>query len=221
MSIVIPVLNEAAALPGLLTALTSWRTVAEIIVVDGGSTDQTTAVAAANGCLLVHSARGRAKQQNAGALQAKGRHILFLHADSQPSIAVGDFLRALDDDPVWGFFNVRLSGADWRFRIIERFMCWRSRWTRIATGDQCLFVERARFAKLGGFADIPLMEDIELSKRLRQQAPPRVIADPVVTSSRRWEQRGILRTVALMWSLRLRYWLGESPASLHQRYYPE
>ena len=113
---------------------------------------------------------------------------------------------------------MRLDGRDWGFRIIERFMSWRSRLTRVATGDQGLFVRRDLFESLGGFADIPLMEDIEISKRLRQQASPRIIDIPVVTSSRRWERRGVLRTVLLMWELRLRYWLGAAPADLALRY---
>ena len=221
LSIVIPVLNEALVLPALLVALAPWRLFAEIIVVDGGSKDGSAELAVSGGCSLVRSRPGRAMQQNAGASAAVGHYILFLHADSRLSIRPNDFLRVLDEAPEWGFFDVRLSGSDWRFRVIERFMCWRSRLTHVATGDQCLYLSKTRFLSTAGFAEIPLMEDVELCKRLRSLAAPHVVSAPVLTSSRRWESQGVLRTVLLMWALRLRYWLGASPAALHRRYYPK
>ena len=127
-------------------------------------------------------------------------------------------LGVLDESPGWGFFKVRLSGTDWRFRVIERFMNWRARLTRVATGDQALFVSRRLFEAIGGFAEIALMEDVEICKRLRETGPPTVVAIAVTTSSRRWEQRGVLRTVLLMWYLRLRYWLGADPGLLARIY---
>ncbi len=219
LSLVIPVLNEAAVLPDLLAQLSAWRPVAEIILVDGGSEDDSRVLAEGRVDQLLQSAPGRARQQNAGAAVACGDYLAFLHCDTALTISPQEFVDALEDQPSWGFFQVCLSGDDWRFRIIERFMSWRSRWTQVATGDQCLFVSRALFESLGGFADIPLMEDVELSKRLRRRASPRMLTPPVVTSSRRWEQRGVLRTVLLMWSLRLRYWLGAAPAGLSKSWH--
>ncbi len=213
-----PVLNEAPQLAARLDALQPWRGSAELIMVDGGSEDGSRELAASRVDRVLSAARGRASQQNAGARAAVGDYLLFLHSDTRLTITPAALLEALEQAPAWGFFSVRLTGSDWRFRIIERFMCWRSRLTRVATGDQALFVRRELFEQLGGFADIPLMEDVELSKRLRHVAAPRVMAPAVVTSSRRWEGRGVLRTVLLMWELRLRYWLGTPPAELARRY---
>ncbi len=213
-----PVLNEADQLATRLDALQGWREVAELIVVDGGSEDDSLAIAAPRADRVISAPRGRASQQNAGAALAGGDYLLFLHSDTALSITPEKFLAALRENPAWGFFTVRLEGRDWRFRIIEHFMGWRSRLTRVATGDQALFVRRELFDALAGFADISLMEDVEICKRLRRVAPPRVLGPPVVTSSRRWERRGVLRTVMLMWELRLRYWLGARPADLERRY---
>ncbi len=218
LSLVIPVLNEAPELASRLDALHAWRANAELIVVDGGSEDDSRKLAAARVDRALEAPRGRATQQNAGAAAAAGGYLLFLHSDTRLTITPADLFDRLGARPPWGFFDVRLTGADWRFRIIERFMCWRSRLTHVATGDQALFVRRDLFEALGGFADIPLMEDVELSKRLRRVSAPEVLSPPVVTSSRRWEQRGVLRTVMLMWELRLRYWLGGSPTALARRY---
>jgi rSAM/selenodomain-associated transferase 2 len=213
-----PVLNEAGHLAARLDALQSWRELAELIVVDGGSEDESLALAVPRADRAMSAARGRARQQNAGAAAAGGDYLLFLHSDTELGIPPDQFLAELEDRPPWGFFAVRLEGSDWRFRIIERFMGWRSRLSGVATGDQAIFVRRELFESLGGFADIPLMEDVEFSKRLRRVASPRVLRPAVVTSSRRWEQRGVLRTVLLMWELRLRYWLGAPPPDLERRY---
>ncbi len=214
-----PVLNEASQLADRLDALQGWRAVAQLIVVDGGSEDNSAALAEARADRLVTASRGRASQQNAGAAVADGDYLLFLHSDTALGIDPDTLIQRLQQRPAWGFFVVRLDGGDWRFRVIERFMEWRSRLTRVATGDQALVVRRDLFERLGGFADMPLMEDVEICKRLRQQAVPAVLLPPVVTSSRRWQQRGVLRTVFLMWELRLRYWLGHSPATLARRYH--
>lgn len=218
LSLVVPVLNEATGLDGFLDQLDQWRDVAELVLVDGGSTDDSAAIASGRVDQFTVSGRGRARQQNAGAALARGHYLLFLHSDTSLSIPPEDFLAALTARPAWGFFSIRLDGRDWRFRIIERCMCWRSRFSSVATGDQALFVRRELFESLGGFAEIPLMEDVELSKRLKREAAPLVVNPPALTSSRRWEQRGVLRTVLLMWELRLRYWLGADPAVLARRY---
>ncbi|MEP5766640.1 MAG: TIGR04283 family arsenosugar biosynthesis glycosyltransferase [Halieaceae bacterium] len=218
ISLIIPVLNEAARLPVLLASLQSWRELAEIIVVDGGSDDDSLSLAQQSADIVLQAPCGRAQQMNAGAERASGRYLLFLHADSTVQIEATSFARLLETAPAWGFFRVRLSGSDWRLRIIERSMNWRSRLSSIATGDQGLWIERAYWQRVGGFKALALMEDVEICTRLRKLAPPLVVAEPLTTSSRRWEARGILRTVVLMWYLRLRYWLGADPEHLARLY---
>lgn len=219
LSLVIPVLDEAATLAASLASLQAWRGQAEIILVDGGSEDQSRAIAEPLVDKVLRSAPGRATQMNAGAAAAQGEYLLFLHCDTRLSIAPAELYTLLDQSPGWGFFSVSLSGNDWRLRLIEFGMNWRSRLTAIATGDQCLFLSRECWEHEGGFAAIPLMEDVELCKRLRRHCRPFRIAVPVVTSSRRWEQYGILKTVFTMWTLRWRYWLGADPAELARAYY--
>jgi rSAM/selenodomain-associated transferase 2 len=218
-SIIIPVLNEAAEITELLQHLQGWREQAEIIVVDGGSSDGSEQLAADLCDSVVRSERGRARQMNAGALLAKGEYLLFLHGDTRLLATADNFFAGAQGAPQWGFCRMRLSGADWRFRMIETAMNLRSRLTRIATGDQCLFVSRQAWHNCGGFADIPLMEDIELSKRLRRLYPPHFVVAGVLSSSRRWEQRGIWSTIVTMWRLRLAYWAGAAPERLHRSYY--
>jgi rSAM/selenodomain-associated transferase 2 len=219
ISIVVPVLDEAERLAAFLEHLQAWRPLAELIVVDGGSADASAAIAAPLVDRVLRVERGRALQMNAGAALARGRYLLFLHCDTCLSIAAADFAAELAEVPGWGFCRVALSGGDWRLRIVETAMNLRSQLTGVATGDQCLFVERSLWVQTGGFAGIPLMEDIEICKRLRRIQKPHIIADAVVTSSRRWEQRGVLSTVLLMWRLRLAFWLGVSPARLVKKYY--
>ncbi|MEE4661653.1 MAG: TIGR04283 family arsenosugar biosynthesis glycosyltransferase [Halieaceae bacterium] len=219
LSIIVPVLDEADILEALFDSLQPWRDMAEIIVVDGGSADDSARLSRRLADRVLQGERGRARQQNTGAAAARGDYLLFLHADCRLRIAPEVFCRRLAHSPRWGFFDVRLSGSHPLLRIVEMLMCLRSRTTRVATGDQCLFVARPLFASLGGFADIPLMEDVELCKRLRRIDRPAVQGPPVLTSSRRWERHGVIRTVLLMWNLRLRFWLGESADSLHRRYY--
>jgi rSAM/selenodomain-associated transferase 2 len=219
ISIVVPVLDEAEELPAFLEHLQAWRPLAELILVDGGSADATVAIATPLVDRVVQVERGRARQMNAGAAHARGRYLLFLHCDTCLSIAPGDFAAELARAPGWGFCRVKLSGSDWRLRIVEAAMNLRSKLSRVATGDQCLFVERSLWAQTGGFASIPLMEDIEICKRLRRIRKPHIIADAVVTSSRRWERRGVLPTVLLMWRLRLAFWLGVPPARLVKKYH--
>jgi rSAM/selenodomain-associated transferase 2 len=219
VSIVVPVLNEEELLAGFLERLQAWRSIAELVVVDGGSTDATIERARPLVDQVLCAQPGRATQMNAGAARARGHYLLFVHCDSELSMSGEEFATHIADEPAWGFCRVNLSGSDWRLRIIEWAMNLRSKITSVATGDQCLFVNREVWLGTGGFANIPLMEDIELCKRLRLLASPHIIKQPVTTSSRRWEQRGLLSTVVLMWRLRLAYWLGASPASLHRKYY--
>lgn len=220
LAIVVPVLNEAGSLPEFLDQLQAWRQAGcELVLVDGGSTDGSGSLAESRVDQLLRSKPGRARQMNTGAAATGAAHLLFLHCDTRLAISPQTLLSALADKPGWGFFRVRLSGRDWRLRVIESAMNLRSSLTRVATGDQCLFVDRRLWAELGGFADIPLMEDIELCKRLRRCAPPAVLSPPVTTSSRRWEERGVVATVLHMWYLRLAFWLGVAPEKLVRSYY--
>ena len=218
-SFVIPVLNEQEGIAGLLHKLAGLFPDSEFVVVDGGSSDDTVARALPLCSSLLTCPPGRARQMNLGAGVASGDYILFLHADSLPTVDGETLSRALVGGPSWGFCRARLSGRAPIYRVIETAMNIRSRCTRIATGDQMLFVRRDFFARAGGFADIPLMEDIELSKRLRRHSAPRIIQQPVLSSSRRWETRGVLRTVVQMWALRLGYVLGVAPERLWGHYY--
>lgn len=221
LSIIVPTLNEAAALGATLAALQALRAAGcELIVVDGGSEDGTPQRAAAHIDVLLRAPRGRARQMNAGADAARGAVLWFLHADTLPppqadTLILEGLARSGRD---WGRFDVRLSGAHPLLRVVERLMNLRSRLTGIATGDQGLFVRRELFEQLGGFPDIELMEDIALSCALKRRGPPLCLDTPLQSSSRRWEQGGIVRTILLMWSLRLGYALGMSPARLLRWY---
>ncbi len=219
-----PVLNEARALENLLPALcdnvfgeAEHREI-ELIVVDGGSSDDTVSIAAQY-TRVIEADRGRARQMSTGATQARGEILLFLHADTQlPANAFEQIARARSEGYRWGRFDVCLDGKHWLFRIIERMMNWRSCLTHIATGDQAIFVEANLFRQIGGYPNIALMEDIALSKRLRRRAKMKCLPATVVTSSRRWQQHGIVRTVLTMWLLRLLYALGVSPTRLARMY---
>ena len=221
LSIVIPTLNEAETIADTLAALQPLRgRECEVIAADGGSADATVELARPLADAVVSSAAGRARQQNAGAAAARGEVLLFLHADTRlPADAdalVRDGLRRTGRG--WGRFDVRLSGRHPMLRVIERMMGVRSRLSGVATGDQAIFVRRDWFRDVGGFPDLPLMEDVALSKALRRLGPPLCLRETVTTSSRRWERRGVWRTMALMWRVRLAYWLGADPARLAERY---
>jgi len=191
-----------------------------VLFVDGGSRDASRCMVSAAGFRLVDSEPGRARQMNTGAEHSRGQLLLFLHADSRlPPMD----LRALEPcmlrcGRVWGRFDVRIEGCSFCLPLIAFMMNLRSRLTGIATGDQAIFVLREAFEQLGGFPDQPLMEDVELSKRLKRLSRPLCLHPKVVTSGRRWDQRGALRTIWLMWRLRLAYWLGVSPARLKAHY---
>lgn len=220
LSVVIPALDEAAVLARTLGGLQALRARGhEVILVDGGSTDATPSVADGLVDRLLHARRGRASQMNAGALAARGEVLLFLHADTLlPPAADLAVFEALEKGARWGRFDVRLSGRHVLLRLVERFMNLRSRCTGIATGDQGIFVQRELFHKVGGFPDIELMEDVALSDILRRKAPPACLRERVLTSSRRWESRGVLRTIIRMWHLRLAFALGADPSRLARVY---
>jgi rSAM/selenodomain-associated transferase 2 len=220
LSIVMPVLNEAAGIAATLRSLAPLRDQGhEVIVVDGGSRDGTADAARGLADAVLLSRPGRARQMNVGALHASGTVLLFLHADTVlPPQALQAIGRALAGGARWGRFDVRISGRSAWFPVIAALMNLRSRLTGIATGDQALFVQSAWFRAQGGYAEIPLMEDVELSSRLRRLAKPACLKERVLTSGRRWERRGVLRTIGLMWWLRARYALGAAPEDLARAY---
>lgn len=221
LSIIIPALDEAAVIGATLDTLTPLRERGhELILVDGGSRDMTCERAASQVDVLMQSPPGRAVQMNAGARRARHGVLWFLHADTRiPPDADRLILQSLALGYSWGRFDVQLSGRHPLLRVVERMMNLRSRWSGIATGDQGLFMTRDAFETVGGFPEIPLMEDIAISRLLKHGiGRPLCLRERLITSSRRWEQRGILRTIALMWRLRLAYFLGADPTDLARRY---
>lgn len=224
LSVIVPACNEAAGIATALAPLQPWRERGtEVLVVDGGSTDATQEIAAPWADRVLSSPAGRARQMNAGAAQARGRILLFLHADTElPRDGDRELVAGLDrTGRRWGRFDVRLSGAK-RYpllRLVQASMNRRSRWTGIATGDQAIFVERALFEAQEGFPNLPLMEDIALSTALKRAAGrPLCLARPALTSSRRWEEHGIAATIVRMWALRLAYFCGAPPELLARLY---
>lgn len=221
LSIIVPVLNEAENLPALLAHLESWREQGcEVLFVDGGSDDGSQDRVLAAGFSLIEAPRGRASQMNAGAAQASGDLLLFLHADSRlPDDGLEQLRRSEPTWPdCWGRFDVRIEGEPFMLKVIARLMNLRSRLSGIATGDQAIFVGRRLFDRVAGFPDQPLMEDIELSRRLLKQGAPQCLKGPVITSGRRWQRYGLWRTVLLMWYLRWSYWRGTPAEQLAGRY---
>lgn len=221
LTVVIPTFNEAAHITLTLADIAPLRATGdEVIVVDGGSGDGTGELAAPLADRVLVTDAGRARQMNAGARHARGEWLWFLHADTRISPDALAALRgALSASVVWGRFDVRLSGRPRMLRVVERAMNRRSRLTGIATGDQGIFVARAAFSQIGGYPDIPLMEDIALSRALCRLGRPACLKAPLVASGRRWEAHGPVRTIALMWGLRLAYALGASPWRLVKWYY--
>jgi len=229
ISVIIPTLNEERTIAATL-AHTASLGFAELIVVDGGSTDETPALlesyrlktqsSALSPVHWVTAPPGRARQMNEGAKASHGEILLFLHADTQlPRDANTVINRALADRRmVGGRFDVRFDRPSMWGTIISKTMNWRSRLSGLATGDQALFVRRPIFEQMGGFADMPLMEDIEFSGRLKQAGATAALTETVTTSFRRWEQQGPLRTILLMWTLRFLYWIGISPSHLVKWY---
>lgn len=222
ISIVIPIFNEAAVLKTSLEFLQPLRQRdCELLVVDGGSIDASPEIAAPLANRLIISHKGRAVQMNTAARLAKGDILWFLHSDCSPPREADGLIRSalIDPSSAWGRFNVTLSGQHPLLRCVETLMNWRSRLTGIATGDQGIFVRRHVFEQLGGYPDIPLMEDIALSRALKRISPPVCLHQRLHSSSRRWEKRGVVKTILLMWRLRLAYFLGADPARLARIYY--
>jgi len=222
LSIIIPCLNEAAGIVSMLESLRPLRARgAEVIVADGGSSDDTAALAAPLAERVVKAPRGRAVQMNAGAALARAEILLFLHADCVlPPDADQLIVAGLAGGAhQWGRFDVALDGVHPLLKVVASTMNLRSRLTGIATGDQGIFITRALFARLGGFPALPLMEDIALSRLAKRTGAPLCLHERIVTSARRWERHGVLRTIVLMWQLRLAYFLGADPARLALRYH--
>jgi len=220
-SIIVPVLDEAPGIAAALEALAPMRRAgASVIVVDGGSRDATRTLAAPLADRVIEAPRGRASQMNAGARECGGDILVFLHADSvlPPNAldAIGAGLKRTARD--WGRFDVAIAGADPLLSLVALLMNARSRLTGVATGDQAIFVRREAFDAIGGFPEIPLMEDVAISKKLLGRTRPLALEDRVVTSGRRWERHGTMRTIFLMWRLRMAYALGADPRRLARRY---
>ena len=223
LSIIVPCFNEAAEIAATLEALTPLRARGvEVIVVDGGSNDDTVALAKPRADQLITAPRGRAAQMNAGAALAQRNVFLFLHADNRlPPNADELIADGLATSGIsWGRFDVTIRGRHPLFRVISSAMNLRSRITGIATGDQAIFVTRALFERAGGFPELRLMEDIALSSILKRFERPLCLRERVITSGRRWEKQGIWRTLVLMWQLRFAYWRGVDPDELAARYEP-
>lgn len=221
LSVVIPVLNEAPQLPALLAQIAALQQAgAEVIVVDGGSTDDSASRLRAAGVTVLTSARGRGRQLQAGIDAACHDHLLLLHADTTlPATALAQVQAALNGGRhVWGRFDVRIQGRSRWLPVIAALINLRSRLSGIATGDQALFMTRTALAAVGGVPDQPLMEDVELSHRLRRLSPPCCLRDRVMTSGRRWDRDGAWPTIWLMWQLRWAYWRGVPAAQLAARY---
>lgn len=221
VSVIIPSLDESEHISATLAPLQDLRRSGhEVIVVDGGSVDGTCDLAEGKADRILTGPRGRALQLNAGAREARGDVLLFLHADTLAPLST---VRALYEDfpsspRTWGRFDVRLSGSHGMLRVVETMMNVRSRLSGIATGDHGIFVRRETFERIGLFPEIPLMEDIAISRRLKRESRPFCPRGQIVTSSRRWEEDGILKTILLMWRLRLAYALGADPTDLARSY---
>lgn len=221
LSIVVPVLNEERTVVETLSSLSFLREQGvEIVVVDGGSSDNTPHLALPLADRLIPAARGRARQMNAGAAESSGKVLLFLHADTRlPSGAHEEVIDGLKrTGKAWGRFDVRIAGSSRMFGLIAAAMNWRSRASGIATGDQAIFVTREAFLAVGGFPEQELMEDIEMSRLLKRLSAPLCLRSIVTTSGRRWEKYGIWRTILLMWCLRFLYWLGVPSDKLARAY---
>jgi rSAM/selenodomain-associated transferase 2 len=217
ISVVVPARNEAKTIARALSRLREPGVV-EVIVVDGGSTDETRAIAAPLADRVIEAPPGRARQMNAGAAAARGDILLFLHADSILPRGFAAVVVAACERAIGGRFDVTLDAPGILFRVIERGINWRSRWTGLFTGDQGLFIRRAVFEDLGGFPEQPLLEDLALARAMKRRGPVAALRERIATSARRWQRHGVVRTVLLMWWIRGRWALGADPAELARRY---
>lgn len=233
LSIIVPLLNEADNLPKLMAHIVRLDPAPQqVILVDGGSVDGSVAITnnvlksteiaqSAINWRIIESTVGRAQQMNAGAILATGDVLLFLHADTElPADAIDNVQQAVAQYD-WGRFDVRLDSREPLLKIVGLMINQRSRLMGIATGDQAIFIKKSLFVQIGGYPDQPLMEDIELCKRLKKIARPACLKSKVITSARRWQQHGTWQTIFLMWHLRFDYWRGVSPDGLKQRYYKQ
>jgi rSAM/selenodomain-associated transferase 2 len=220
LCVIVPVLDEADTLESRLRALRPLRERgAKLVVVDGGSADETLAIARRHADVAFQAPRGRAAQMNAGAAACPADVLLFLHADTQlPPHADLAVLRAARGRRAWGRFDVRLDSPRPVLRLVGAMMNLRSRLTGVCTGDQALFVDHETFVRAGGFPDIALMEDIAICRALKRSGSPICLRDVAVTSARRWERHGVLRTILLMWRLRAAFFFGADPDDLAIRY---
>jgi rSAM/selenodomain-associated transferase 2 len=220
LCIVVPVLDEAATLAASLQALAGLRRRgARVVVVDGGSQDDTLAIAREHADLALLAPRGRASQMNAGAAACPADVLLFLHADTVLPDDADALVRQATRGPfAWGRFDVHIDSPRPLLRVVSALMNLRSRRTGIATGDQAIFIRHELFRRIGGFPELPLMEDIAISRVLKQHGPPACLKERVTTSARRWERHGVWRTIFLMWRLRAAYFFGADPRELAVRY---
>lgn len=224
LSLIIPIYNEAGVIQQALAQLIKLKPwLREIILVDGGSSDATCEMVGAlmgntDQVKLIKGPKGRAAQMQAGAKQALSGQLLFCHIDT---LITPEHINAISiEECQWGCFDLHLDDKAWIYRIIETLINWRSKISGISTGDQCLLVSTDLFLRVGGFADIPLMEDIEICQRLKQHQPPLRFKPAVVTSSRRWQEQGVTKTILMMWRLRFAYWRGIPAEQLVKIYYP-
>lgn len=222
ISIVMPVLDEASTIVASLEALQGARNRGvEVIVVDGGSKDATIDLARPLVDQILTAPRGRASQMNAGAAAAHGNVLWFVHADTRVTLEHEQkilWATAHAWGGRWGRFDVRIDSPSRMLALVSKAINVRSRWSGIATGDQAIFVSRILFERVGGFPELPLMEDIAFSKRLKCIASPACFPQTVLTSARRWEKHGLWRTIFLMWSLRAAFFVGVSPHFLARQY---
>jgi len=221
ISVVIPVLDEEKTIAATLGTLPSLKS-DDLLIVDGGSTDDTTTICERLGVRVISCERSRARQMNAGAHRVNGDVLLFLHADTRLPPSAFDDIRAALKDPrcVGGRFDIELAGDQWLLKIIGKMISLRSRLTKVATGDQALFIRRVVFDAIGGYPDVPLMEDLALSRAMKRLGKIACLKSRVITSGRRWEAEGVWRTIFKMWMLKSLYLLGVSPVRL-KRYYAD
>lgn len=220
ISIIIPVLDEGAIIGQTLAQLTQYSKI-EIIVVDGGSQDNTVAIASCAAKVVTVTGKGRAGQMNAGADLAQSDVLLFLHADTQlPPNFVELVTKTLNQNKVIaGAFELAIDGSDISLRWLEMLVKLRSRLLSLPYGDQALFIFKQTFQAAGGFADLPIMEDFEFIQRIKSKGKIAIAPAAVTTSARRWLKLGVWQTTAINQLMIVGYYLGISPAKLSKFYH--